>query len=216
MVGRMNGDSSTFDTISPVYDWLRPSVTPEVIASGLAFAERPIERLLDTGGGSGRGAEATNAPERIVVDPAPGMLHAAAQRGLATTQAAAETLPFADNSADAVLFVYALHHVDAPNQAITEAARVLRPGGVVVIREFDPTGRFGRTMFALGRIVGLHSQPLTSESVVVMLKSSGFAPSVLEGRFRFTAVGVVERNGDLSDEEGQNETVGGGILIQDE
>lgn len=212
----MHGDAHTFDAISPLYDRLRPSVSPAVIELGLAFAERPIERLLDVGGGPGRGAEATDVPDRIVVDPAPGMLRAAAQRGLATTRAYAETLPFADDSADAVLFVDSLHHVDAPNQAITEAARVLRPGGVVVIREFDPTGRFGRMMFALGRIVGLHSQPLTSESVAVMLESSGFAPSVLEDRFRFTAVGVMEREGDMSEEDGQNETVGGGVLIQDE
>jgi ubiquinone/menaquinone biosynthesis C-methylase UbiE len=213
----MNGDPSTFDTISPVYDWLRPGVTPEVIASGLAFAERPIERLLDVGGGPGRGAEATNAPERIVVDPAPGMLRAAAQRGLATTRAYAEDLPFADDWADAVLFVHALHHVDNPEQAIAEAARVLRPGGVVVIREFDPTGRFGRAMFSLGRVVGLDGQPLTPDSVAATLTSNGFASSVLESRRTFTAIGVAERKrGDLSEQAEQNEAFDGGALIHDE
>lgn len=51
--------------------------------------------------------------------------------GLATLADAA-ALPFPDASFDAVTFVWVLHHVGDLTSALTEAARVLRPEGVVV------------------------------------------------------------------------------------
>lgn len=47
-------------------------------------------------------------------------------------------LPLADASFDAVVIHQVLHYADRPEAAITEAARVLRPGGVLVIVDFAP------------------------------------------------------------------------------
>ena len=44
----------------------------------------------------------------------------------------ASALPLEDASADVVLFVNTLHHID-PKAAMREAARVVKPGGVVVV-----------------------------------------------------------------------------------
>jgi SAM-dependent methyltransferase len=49
----------------------------------------------------------------------------------------AQELPFADGSFDGVVFMRALHHVPAADlpRAVTEARRVLRPGGMVYVVE---------------------------------------------------------------------------------
>jgi ubiquinone/menaquinone biosynthesis C-methylase UbiE len=48
-------------------------------------------------------------------------------------------LPFpAGNEFDAVLFHQVLHYLDDPGTAVADAARVLRPGGRIVIADFAP------------------------------------------------------------------------------
>ena len=47
-------------------------------------------------------------------------------------------LPLPDSSFDAVVIHQVLHYADRPAAAIAEAARVLRPGGVLVLVDFAP------------------------------------------------------------------------------
>jgi ubiquinone/menaquinone biosynthesis C-methylase UbiE len=47
-------------------------------------------------------------------------------------------LPLADASFDAVVIHQVLHYADRPAAAIAEAARVLRPGGMLVVVDFAP------------------------------------------------------------------------------
>ena len=47
-------------------------------------------------------------------------------------------LPLADASFDAVVIHQVLHYADRPAAAIAEAARVLRPGGVLMLVDFAP------------------------------------------------------------------------------
>lgn len=47
----------------------------------------------------------------------------------------AESLPFATASFDAVACFSVLHHLPHPRNALAEFARVLRPGGVVIVKE---------------------------------------------------------------------------------
>ncbi|MFC6754893.1 methyltransferase type 11, partial [Halorubrum tibetense] len=48
------GDVRFFDRVAPLYDRVMPAADGSVLAAGLDRAERPIDRLLDVGGGSGR------------------------------------------------------------------------------------------------------------------------------------------------------------------
>lgn len=97
-------------------------------------------RLLDLGCGAGHVtfAAAPHVAEVVACDLSAEMLdtvaRAAAERGLGnvrTERGAAERLPFADRSFDAVLSRYSAHHWHDLDQGLREAARVLRPGGLL-------------------------------------------------------------------------------------
>lgn len=79
-----------------------------------------ISRLL-----SGRGATV------VGVDPTWNQITVAHERGGAAgfVSAAADMLPFADASFDAAVACLVFEHIDAVDRAISEVARVIRPGG---------------------------------------------------------------------------------------
>lgn len=108
---------------------LRPSVPPN-------------GRLLDLGGGTGALAVllARMVPCTVtVLDSSPHMLrYAEGQPGVEAELGDAADLPFPDGSFDAVLVSDAFHHFAAPEAVVHEMARVIRPGGGVVVAELDP------------------------------------------------------------------------------
>ncbi|MEQ1569514.1 MAG: metalloregulator ArsR/SmtB family transcription factor, partial [Myxococcota bacterium] len=74
----------------------------------------------------------------IGFDREPKMVEAAAARvrewpNAEVQLAALEDLPLPDAAVDAATCMLVLHHVDDPTQVFREAARVLRPGGVLVV-----------------------------------------------------------------------------------
>src|SRR6056297_623516 len=138
------GDVGFFDRVAPLYDRVMPPANGAALAAGLAHATRPIDRLLDVGGGSGRAAAALTGPEITVVDASLVMLaRARNHRDRAAVAGDAGRLPFRDGSVDAATIVDAFHHLPDQAAAIEEVARVIAPGGALVIREFDPTHPLG-------------------------------------------------------------------------
>jgi ubiquinone/menaquinone biosynthesis C-methylase UbiE len=103
-----------------------------------ALAGAPGPRLADIGGGTGNYARALRDDgwDPVVVDREPAMLAQAAAKGLETIEGDAQRLPLADGSVDAAMLVSMLHHVEDQNAALTEARRILRPGGRLVLMVF--------------------------------------------------------------------------------
>jgi ubiquinone/menaquinone biosynthesis C-methylase UbiE len=85
--------------------------------------------VLDVGCGDGRLPSLYTAREVVCVDSSEASVAAASARGLVARVADAQELPFDDDSFDAVTCNHTLYHVPAPDRAITEFVRVLRPGG---------------------------------------------------------------------------------------
>jgi ubiquinone/menaquinone biosynthesis C-methylase UbiE len=100
-------------------------------------------RTLDIGAGTGAnvGLFPSTVSELVPVEPDPHMfkkLRVKLERsgeGVSAIEAPAETLPFADDSIDTVVFTLVLCTVPDPAAALTEAARVLRPGGKLLFVE---------------------------------------------------------------------------------
>jgi SAM-dependent methyltransferase len=119
----------------------------------LALGTDPeVHRVLDVACGAGHTALAfaERVPEVVALDLTPAMLAQAealaGERGLAnlTFQPGnAAALPFPDASFDVVTSRLAAHHYEDPAQAVREAARVLRPGGLFLLSDIvapeDPT-----------------------------------------------------------------------------
>jgi len=185
------GDVRFFDRLAPLYDLAMPPADGEALAAGLDHATRPIERLIDVGGGSGRAAAALSGPDICVVDASREMLaRARGRRGLSAAVGDAGRLPVRDASVDAVTVVDAFHHLPDHDAALREAARVLAPGGVVVIREFDPTHPLGRWLVAAEHAIGMASRFRAPGDLAADLSDAGFDPRIVDRGFGFTVAGV--------------------------
>jgi len=112
-----------------------------------ACAGRNIENLLDVGTGTARMLELfSDQIERGTgIDLSQEMLAVAratlTEKGLRNCQARLGdmyNIPLASDSQDVVLVHQVLHFADQPDSAIREAARVLRPGGRLLIVDFAP------------------------------------------------------------------------------
>jgi ubiquinone/menaquinone biosynthesis C-methylase UbiE len=72
------------------------------------------------------------------IDLSPGMLAKARARGLAVQEASVTDLPFGDAEFDVTYAFKVLAHVQAIERALSEMARVTRPGGVVLAEFYNP------------------------------------------------------------------------------
>ena len=139
------------------------------------------ERVVDVGAGLGAGTirAAAAGAHVTAVEPTPFMRRALSLRRLASKHRAridvvdgtAEHLPVADRGADAIWAVNTMHHWSDLAVGVAEVARVIRPGGRVLLVDevfTDPAHpdyeRFGRehegdhhgfTMVEADQVVGL-------------------------------------------------------------
>ncbi|MFE7779010.1 class I SAM-dependent methyltransferase [Streptomyces sp. NPDC057445] len=120
-------------------------VLPWALA-GAALEGRVLE--IGSGGGTMAAQLLTTHPgiTLTAVDPDPAMVVASARRlasfgdRVSVRKGDATGLPFADGTFDAVVSFLMLHHVVAWEKALAEAARVLRPDGLLIGYDLLDTG----------------------------------------------------------------------------
>jgi len=102
----------------------------------LGNASRPLT-LLDTGCGTGRNlADLARFGRAVGIDLSPEALRFSRARGATTARAGLLALPFRDGAFDCVTSFDVIYHawVTDDRAAVREMARVLRPGGLLLVR----------------------------------------------------------------------------------
>jgi ubiquinone/menaquinone biosynthesis C-methylase UbiE len=141
-----------FAAQAAVWDQIRSLHVAESEVEGAidrALGKRPLGRLVDIGTGTGRMIElfGPRAAEAIGIDRSSEMLRLARVKleaaGIASSlrQGDMYALPLADGAADRIIIHQVLHYAHSPAAAIAEAARVLAPGGSLLIVDFAAHGR---------------------------------------------------------------------------
>lgn len=158
-----------FSVLAPFYDRLIGAPVTDKLKTVLNLPTKGW--LLDAGGGTGRVSShlGEDAKGIIVCDLSHPMLkQGALKHGILPVHSTVTRLPFADNSIDRIIVVDALHHFKHAQQAITELMRVLKPGGRLVIEEFDISTLFVKFIALAEKMVLMGSHFYSPEEITQM------------------------------------------------
>ncbi len=146
ILARASRTRTFFDSVGPEWDALRKVFSDDVLrARAISQLVPPGLTVVDVGTGTGiLAAELARLDLRVIgVDNSPRMLEAAraklAREGITGVELRggdANTLPLADGEADAAFAHMVLHYLPSPPEALREMARVVRPGGRIVVVDF--------------------------------------------------------------------------------
>jgi len=184
---RASAANEWFEAHAGVWDAIRSlHVADSEIEAAMAEAlgDASLGHLIDIGTGTGRMLElfAPQARQALGIDRSSEMLRLAraklSERGLANAelrQADLYALPLEDGGADTAILHHVLHFAQQPGAAIGEAARVLSPGGRLLIADFAPHDREElRTRDAHTRL------GFSDEQVLGWFAAHGLAPVKVE------------------------------------
>jgi demethylmenaquinone methyltransferase/2-methoxy-6-polyprenyl-1,4-benzoquinol methylase len=146
-------------------------------------------------------------PEALItgVDISTGMLNvgrkkiaeASLTQSITLTEADSEALPYPDASFDVVMCAYGVRNFEHLQAGLREMARVLRPGGKLVILEFSkpkvfPVAQLYNMYFrtilpAVGKLVSRHSKAYSylPESVAAFPEGKAFREVLTRSGFQF-------------------------------
>lgn len=149
------------------------------------------ERVLDLGCGAGHTAlaAARHAASVVALDlteemlaVARGLAEEAGLRNVSFQHASATQIPYADGAFDVVTTRFAAHHFHDPAAAVTQAARVLRPGGVLLLADtVSPEDGALDTFFNAAELLRdpSHVRNLRVSEWEALLRGAGLQPETL-------------------------------------
>lgn len=183
-------DDWFFDRFARLYDAVMWTANREPIEAGFDQAMIEIETVIDLAGGTGRFARTlTGVYDVTVVDLSRPMLANARDYGIECVQGDATSLPVPADAVDAIIIADAYHHFPDPGAVLDEVTRALRPGGVVVVREFNTTTLRGGLVVMAERALGWPAEFRIPGQLASDLTAHGFEARIVDDGFGYTAVG---------------------------
>lgn len=159
--------------------------------------QRPPGRLLDVGCGTGDLAAvfARRGWSAAGIEPSAAAAQHARAIGVEAVAGTLADAPWADGEFDAIVFNHSLEHIDDPAAALAEAARLLRPGGLLAIAvpNFGSWHRrlFGSAWFQLD--LPRHLQHFDRDSLSALVEAVGLRPiEITAASMRPSPIGSVQ------------------------
>jgi SAM-dependent methyltransferase len=169
-----------FDSLASDYDaWFEEggrlifASEVEALRQALSLLPKP---WIEVGVGSGRFAQALGID--IGLDPSVRLLEMARNRGISVFLGKGEEMPFQDGVFGTAFFVVTLCFVDSPAKILSEAARILRSDGKVVlglVLKESPWGQLYQREKETGHRFYRHATFYSYGEIGVFLKQTGFS-----------------------------------------
>ena len=175
----MSKASEAFDAHAAEYDkWFDSAEGRALFASEVGVVRLLMMNLehpfLEIGIGTGRFAKELAIDAGI--DPSERALALANKRGIKVQKAAGENIPFADASFGAVFVLFTLCFVETPGKVLSEAARVLKPGGCLLVGIINRKSAWGEHYMqkkAEGHPLYRYARFYSAAELSAMLKTAG-------------------------------------------
>jgi ubiquinone/menaquinone biosynthesis C-methylase UbiE len=165
----------SFDAVAPLYDLVMPSRRPDEFLALLDAGTS--DAILEVGAGTGRIAQhyAARAGECVLVDPSARMLQRARRKapGARHVVGYVESLEFPDGSFDKIVCFDSLHHWADQERGLREVRRVLKPDGLLVMVEVDPSRFWGHKVVLFEKLMGMRSRFHPPASLLGLVRSAG-------------------------------------------
>lgn len=169
-----------FDSLAWAYDSWFEEDGRLIFASEVEALRQALPLLpspwIEVGVGSGRFAQALGID--IGLDPSSGLLKIARNRGARLLLGRGEEAPFKDGSFGAIFFIATLCFIDSPNRILTEAARLLKSQGKVVlglVLKESPWGQLYQRERETGHRFYRHATFYSYAEVEMLLMQTGFS-----------------------------------------
>ena len=169
-----------FDSLASDYDAWFEEEGRLIFASEVEALRQVLPLLpkpwIDIGIGTGRFAQALGID--IGLDPSSGLLKIARNRGARVLLGRGEEAPFKDGSFGAIFFIVTLCFVDSPERILSEAARLLKSQGKVVlglVLKESPWGQLYQREKETGHRFYRHATFYSYAEVEMLLMQTGFS-----------------------------------------
>ncbi len=189
---------ASFDSLGLWFKLFSSWFYPRRAIKSLSHFIKSLEKngcVVDLGCGSGTLIEFAHSSRSdmcyICVDPARGMMQYAPSYAR-KVMALGEELPFKNTVVGAIMVGDAIHHFKEPHKGISEAMRILIPGGRLFVFDINRQTIMGWLISHMERSMHEPAHFYTPEELKTLLMAKGFKVLTISHPWRYTIEAIKE------------------------